>query len=227
MKHLPLLFLGIFATISFSWVGVVLVNQVAYGKLEPHFDATESAYFPAQPTGVAKRGKEVYRELGCVYCHSQQVRNDLAFGKGENNPDISRGWGTRPSVARDYIYEKRVDLGTMRTGPDLRNVGRRFDAAWNHLHLYYPPLTSKGSIMPPFPFLYEVRKVVGESNPLAIRISPDAAAKAGMPQEYQVPDGYELIPTQRALDLVAYLVSLNDTYEYPEIKTPGKVKVTP
>jgi cytochrome c oxidase cbb3-type subunit II len=227
MKHLPLLFLGIFATLAFSWTGIVLVNQIGYGRLQPHYDDGEAAFFPSAPTGVAARGKEVYRELGCVYCHSQQVRHDLAFGKGEDNPDIARGWGTRPSVARDYLYESRVDLGTMRTGPDLRNVGRRFDANWNHLHLYYPQLTSPGSIMPAFPFLYEIRKVEGEPSPRALRITPEAAKVAGMPVALLPREGYEIVPTRRAEDLVAYLISLNDTYEFPEVKAPGTVKVKP
>lgn len=224
MKHLPLLFLGIFATLAFSWSGVVLVNQVSYGKLEPHFDSTEAQYFPQPMAGVAQRGKDVYRELGCVYCHSQQVRHDLVWGKGEANPDIVRGWGNRPSVARDYLYDRRMDLGTMRTGPDLRNVGRRYDATWNYLHLYYPKLTTEGSIMPPFPFLFEQRPIIGEPSALALKISPEAAKKAKLPAALLPKPGHELVPTQKAQDLVAYLVSLNDTYEYPEVKAPGSVQ---
>jgi cytochrome c oxidase cbb3-type subunit 2 len=228
MKHLPILFFAIFASIAFSWTGIVLVNQLAYGKLQPVYDEGEAAFFPAQPSGSAVRGKEVYRELGCIYCHSQQVRHNLVFGVGpDENPDIVRGWGSRPSVARDYIRERRVDLGTMRTGPDLRNVGRRYDANWNHLHLYYPPLTSPGSIMPPFSFLYEMRKIEGGSNPDALKLTAEAAKKAGMPSSLLAPAGFEIVPNQRARDLVAYLVSLNDTYEYPEVKAPGTVKVQP
>jgi cytochrome c oxidase cbb3-type subunit II len=227
MKNLPLLFLGIFATLAFSWTGIVLVNQIGYGKIQPHYDEAEDAFFPGAPTGVAMRGKEVYRELGCIYCHSQQVRHDLVFGKGEDNPDIARGWGARGSVARDYLYEKRVDLGTMRTGPDLRNVGRRYDANWNHLHLYYPPITSPGSIMPSYTFLYEMRKIVGEPSPRALKINAEAAKAAGVPSFLIPKEGYEVVPTQRADDLVAYLLSLNDLYEYPEVKAPGSVKLKP
>ena len=29
MKNLPLLFLGAFATLAFSWLGIVMANQVA------------------------------------------------------------------------------------------------------------------------------------------------------------------------------------------------------
>jgi cytochrome c oxidase cbb3-type subunit 2 len=227
MKHLPLLFLGIFFTLAFSWTGIVLVNQVSYGRLQPVFDEGEGAFFPHQPTGVAARGKEAYGQLGCIYCHSQQVRHDLVFGRGEDNPDIVRGWGNRPSIARDYIYERRVDLGTMRTGPDLRNVGRRYDRDWNHLHLYYPPLTSPGSLMPPYAFLYEIRPIVGEPNPRALRITPEAARKAGMPASMMPREGYEIVPTQRAEDLVAYLISLNDSFEFPEVAAPGTVRVQP
>jgi len=51
----------------------------------------------------------------------------------------------------------------MRTGPDLRNIGARQPSPdWHYLHLFDPQITSPGSIMAPFGFLYEYRAVVGE-----------------------------------------------------------------
>ncbi len=64
------------------------------------------------------RGREVYIANGCLYCHSQQVRDNIW------STDEARGWG-RPSVSGDYYYDNPHLLGTMRTGPDLINVGVR------------------------------------------------------------------------------------------------------
>jgi cytochrome c oxidase cbb3-type subunit 2 len=49
----------------------------------------------------------------------QQVRADYA------GSDIERGWGTRRSAPRDYIFDRPVLIGRMRIGPDLANVGKR------------------------------------------------------------------------------------------------------
>ena len=70
-------------------------------------------------TSAEQRGREVYIANGCVYCHSQQVR-DPAF-----TTDVDRGWGARATVPEDYVHDRPHLLGTMRTGPDLINVGQR------------------------------------------------------------------------------------------------------
>jgi cytochrome c oxidase cbb3-type subunit 2 len=208
MNRGPLIFLGIFVALAFSWTGIVLTNQIQYGGLTPYYDANEGKTFPDQPSGLAERGRLVYQDLGCLYCHSQQVRRP-GFGA-----DTERGWGERQSVARDYVYEQRVFLGTMRTGPDLRNIGARQPSAdWHYLHLLDPQLTSPGSIMPPFRFLYEYRQVVGERSPRTLNLPADYAKQHGYDRH-----GYELVPTPRAEVLVAYLMSLRDTYEFPEAK---------
>ena len=38
-------------------------------------------------------------------------------------PDIARGWGLRHSVAEDFLYDDPVQLGSVRIGPDLADVG--------------------------------------------------------------------------------------------------------
>jgi cytochrome c oxidase cbb3-type subunit II len=203
MNRAPLIFLGIFFTLAFSWTGIILSNQISYGKLQPITDETENKSYPESLPGLAAQGKLVYQDLGCLYCHSQQVRRP-GFGA-----DDKRGWGDRQSVARDYIREGRVLLGTMRTGPDLRNIGaRQTSRDWHMLHLYDPQITSKGSIMAPFAFLFEKHKIVGQPSPKAVKL----------PAPYTPEPGYEVVPTPRAEALVAYLQSLKDTYAYPETK---------
>ncbi len=211
MNRAPLIFLGVFVALAFSWTGIVLVNQIAYGSLTPVYDQTEGKVFPEATSGIAERGELVYQDLGCVYCHTQQVRRP---GYGS---DIERGWGERQSVARDYIREKRVMLGTMRTGPDLRNIAaRQADPTWHMLHLYDPQLTSRGSIMPPYRFLFEMRKIVGQPSPDALNLPATYTDGEPLPKDSLPPEGYEVVPTERAKSLVAYLSQRKDTYGYAE-----------
>ena len=127
-----------------------------------------------------------------------------AGGKAEihivaTGPDIARGWGRRQSVAEDYLYDDPVQLGNLRAGPDLANIGvREPDANWQLTHLYAPSGVVKGSTMPSFRYLFELRKQ-GAAN------SPDALQ---FPKEYVLPAGYEVVPTEEARQLAAYLLSL-------------------
>lgn len=203
MNYGPALFAGIFATVAASWIGLTVVPNLQYGGLAPaRIEETDTLY-PQIDTGSAIRGAEVYRANGCVYCHSQQVRPE-GFGA-----DIARGWGQRRSVSRDYINQKTVFLGTMRTGPDLTNIGaRQTSRTWHMNHLYNPQSTSAGSNMPAFPFLFEVRQVGSNAQP-----SPDALQ---LGDGFAPPAGYEIVPTTDAKDLVAYLLSLRADTALPE-----------
>jgi len=119
MKGLLPLFLGIFGTFAFSWVGLTVIPNLQIGSLNPQTDEEGGDVFPAPRSGMALRGARVYAANGCVYCHSQQVRPDYG------GADLERKWGDRRSAPRDYIFEPIVFLGKKRTGPDLANVGHR------------------------------------------------------------------------------------------------------
>jgi cytochrome c oxidase cbb3-type subunit 2 len=149
-------------------------------------------------TSAELRGRQVYISNGCVYCHSQQPR-DRDLG-----PDAQRGWG-RASVPGDYFYDKPHLLGSMRTGPDLFNIGARQPSKdWNLGHLYQPRAYVPESIMPSYPYLFTVKD--------------EKEAKAEGEQTLNLPSGYGpkygqvVVPTPEALDLVKYLLSLNHTY---------------
>jgi cytochrome c oxidase cbb3-type subunit II len=203
MNYGPLIFLGAFLTIASSWCGLVLIPQLQFGRQEPVRIEETGQLYPQQRSGPARQGMDVYRANGCIYCHSQQVRPE-GFGA-----DVARNWGTRRTVARDYIYDKPVMLGTMRTGPDLTNIGVRQSASsWHYLHLYDPQITSKGSVMPPFRFLFEKNKV-------GAKPSPDALM---LPKEERLEAGYEVVPGPEARALVEYLLSLKANTPLPEAK---------
>ena len=108
-------------------------------------------------------------------------------------PDIARGWGRRQSVAEDFLYDYPVQLGSLRAGPDLANTGARADANWQLLHLYAPSSVVKGSTMPPFRYLFEVRKVGAAPSPNALKLPP----------EFAPPADCEVVPKPEAVVLAA------------------------
>ena len=199
MRNAPLFFLGLFVALTFSWAGTLLLSQHQLGALAPFYDENEGKSFPDRQAGVAARGQLVYADLGCAACHTQAVRRP-GFGA-----DQARGWGDRQSVARDYIYQARVQLGASRIGPDLTNLAGRKPSALDAEDLMKLLYTGQGA-MPPYRFLFEERAIVGERSSKAL---PLVGSLAPAP-------GGQIVPTERAQSLVAYLLSLNTTYDYPE-----------
>jgi cytochrome c oxidase cbb3-type subunit 2 len=140
-------------------------------------------------------GRQIYIANGCVYCHSQQPRDS------KQAPDFARGWG-RASVPGDYAYDTPHLLGTMRTGPDLLNIGARQPSKdWHLGHLYQPRAYTPGSIMPSYPFLFEVRQ--GQAQPGETVVS--------LPPQFVKPNEV-VVAKPEALSLVAYLLALDRTY---------------
>jgi cbb3-type cytochrome oxidase cytochrome c subunit len=122
MKGLAPLFLGIFGTFAFSWLGLTVIPNWQIGHLSPQSDEEGTDIYPQPQSGMFERGAHVYAANGCIYCHSQQVRADYAAA------DIERKWGNRRSAPRDYIFERPVFLGKMRMGQDIANIGARAPA---------------------------------------------------------------------------------------------------
>jgi cytochrome c oxidase cbb3-type subunit 2 len=148
-------------------------------------------------TAQQLRGRDHYVAQGCVYCHSQQPR------ALDQAPDTERGWG-RASVASDYAYDQPHQLGTMRTGPDLLNVGARLPSRdWHLTHLYQPRAIFDWSIMPAYPYLFE-RKDRAEPGDIVVALPAKYAPKKGV-----------IVAKTEALELVAYLQSLDRTFPAP------------
>jgi cytochrome c oxidase cbb3-type subunit 2 len=178
---------GSLSTIAFASMLLVVGPAVQLGRVPP-----EPGLQPY--TEPQLRGRHQYVSLGCVYCHSQQPR-DPAMG-----PDGARGWG-RPSTPGDYAHDYPHLLGTMRTGPDLFNIGQRQPSPdWHLVHLYQPRAVVADSIMPSFPFLFE-HKAAAAPGDTVVRLPPAFAPAAGV-----------IVATTAALDLAAYLLSLDHTY---------------
>ncbi|MBS0437606.1 MAG: cbb3-type cytochrome c oxidase subunit II [Proteobacteria bacterium] len=169
----------------------------------PYLEVHDAPPLPGlKPYGSAElRGRAVYIANGCVYCHSQQPR-----AKGFA-PDFARGWG-RATVAGDYAYDQPQLLGTMRTGPDLMNIGvRQPSEQWHLGHLYQPRAFVPGSIMPSYPFLFEA-KAQAEKGDVIVNLPALAA-----------PAGRVVVARPEAVDLVRYLQSLDRSY--PVLAAPA------
>jgi cytochrome c oxidase cbb3-type subunit II len=85
-------------------------------------------------------------------------------------------------VAEDFLWDNPVQLGSIRIGPDLSNVGMRGDASWFYMHLQDPRSFVLNSVMPSYTFLFKHSQVKNGSDALD--------------------------PTDDAKNLVAYLLSL-------------------
>lgn len=219
-RSLPL-FSWIIISFALSCYALVIIPQQQIGGLQPQFTDEEGKItdiYPVENRGIVEKGREVYKSEGCVYCHSQQVRDV------QNGTDIERGWGERRTVARDYIFEQPPFLGSTRLGPDLANVGSakwrnealddprkpaKRDAAWHLLHLYAPTTVITESNMPPYRYLFEKRKITGQKSADSLNLTGKHAPE----------DGYEIVPKPEAKALVGYLLSLDRSHPLNEVKS--------
>lgn len=219
MSRSTYLIAGLFGSFAVSCFALVLAPQAQLGGLQPRFteeDGKISDIYPVNQSGIAEQGRRIYAREGCVYCHTQQVRDP------QTGLDILRGWGERRSVARDYLYDSPPFLGSTRLGPDLSNAGSatwrneakgatapaKRDARWHLLHLYSPRELVSETNHPPYRYLFEERKVSGERSANALNLTGKDAPGAG----------FEVVPTEEAEALVGYLLSLDRNAELPEAK---------
>ena len=137
-------------------------------------------------TPLQERGLQIYISEGCSYCHTQQLRpvpHDLLYG--------------RPSAAGDYYYQTPQLLGTARTGPDLSDIGNRQpDETWHLVHLFQPRAVVKDSIMPGYPWYFELKERA-EPGDTVVPVPPEHVAA-----------GKVVVATTDAQALLAYLLYL-------------------
>jgi cbb3-type cytochrome oxidase cytochrome c subunit len=128
VKGLVPLFLGLFGTFAFSWLGLTVIPNIQIGAQNPQMDEEQTDIYPAPKSGMAERGRRVYAANGCVYCHSQQIRPDYSSSDIDRvrdaGPSPRPKWAERRSAPRDYIFDRPVVLGQERMGPDLADIGK-------------------------------------------------------------------------------------------------------
>jgi cytochrome c oxidase cbb3-type subunit 2 len=193
MKPTPALAL-VFGALLLTWVAQAAVGYWQVGRLEPVLNEETNLTVPPVPSGLAHTGAHVFAAEGCLECHSLSVRGPA---------DLTRGWGQRRTVARDYLFREPAMVGLARIGPDLSNVGARLPETEKLLqHLYDPRLLKKHSTCPSHPWLFVKKPAGPKPEPEALKVSPDG--------------WHQLIPSYQAKVLVAYLQSLNANYALPE-----------
>jgi cytochrome c oxidase cbb3-type subunit 2 len=183
--------------VSFHTNDRLLVAAAFFGYLaltyliaiRPAFDVQATQPLPGASarSADAARGRTLYLVEGCGFCHTQFVR-DLP---------MDRPYG-RPALAEDYALEDPPLLGTQRTGPDLSNVAARQPSdTWHLLHLYNPRIVVPQSVMPGYPWYFEIKEGA-ETGDVVV---PVPEAFLGRP-------GAVVVARPEARDLVAYLLSL-------------------
>lgn len=194
-------------------MGIVFKSHVDLGRQDPVEIQETGERYPSTRPGLARMGEDVYRENGCGYCHTRQVRPITA------GADLERGWGRRRTVAQDYLQDQPMMPGSLRLGPDLANIGvRQTNVVWHLLHLYNPQIVAQGSTMPPSRHLFETRRIHGEKSPLALAFPAGAGPKGFDPSTQEV------VPRQEAIALVEYMIrSRAEPYLF-EVPPPLKPK---
>ncbi|PXX31169.1 cbb3-type cytochrome c oxidase subunit II [Arenibacter sp. ARW7G5Y1] len=182
-----------------TFIGFVMLSFIV--AVFPASQMQNVKPLPNQPflTENEREGLHIYISEGCVACHTQQVRNI----------EMDNVWGNRPSIPSDYYYSKeRMDfwrqspslLGSERTGPDLTNIGARQSSKdWHLLHLYNPRTVVGESVMPSYPWLFEIV----DSN-----LVKDEDVVVNLPEEFATPSKTTVIAKKEVLQLVVYLQSL-------------------
>ena len=116
--------------------------------------STERGAETRQYTVAATKGRELYANNGCVYCHSLQRRDAYA----------DAGLGPAPSSPKEDLNDRPAMHGNARYGPDLSCVGDRVpgaapdatgDVAVDAMIAYLrdPAVVHPGSTMPSYRFL--------------------------------------------------------------------------
>lgn len=130
--------LGILTAIFLSFGGLaeVLPLFVAANKVEAPEDVK-----PYEPLRLA--GFETYVKNGCYLCHSQMIRH-LGFETARYG---------QHSTAVESVYDRPMQWGSKRTGPDLARVGGKYSDEWQRQHLIDPRSVVPSSNMPRYNWL--------------------------------------------------------------------------
>ena len=125
-------------------------------------------------TPLELQGRDIYIREGCYNCHSQMIR--------PFRYEVSR-YGEY-SKAGEFVYDHPFQWGSKRTGPDLARIGGKYGNSWHFNHMIEPSAMAPGTVMPPYPSLYEKEIDMASTNSKI-----HAMRMIGVPY----PKGYEAI----------------------------------
>ncbi|MEM6641885.1 MAG: cytochrome-c oxidase, cbb3-type subunit I [Bacteroidota bacterium] len=168
-------------------------------------------------TSLELNGRDIYVREGCYTCHSQMIRpfRDEVIRYDPADLEYSK--------AGEFIYDHPFQWGSKRTGPDLHRVGKKYPDSWHYYHMLQPTSMSPGSIMPPYPWLFEqdwdkeilpkkirAMQTLGVPYPEGFDLETiaDAEAQAKRIAEGLRKDEIEVSPDKEIIALIAYLQRL-------------------
>lgn len=157
-------------------------------------------------TPLELHGRDIYIREGCNNCHSQMIRPFRS--ETERYGEYSK--------AGEFVYDHPFLWGSKRTGPDLAREGvgklKKSDS-WHFYHMLDPAQVSEGSIMPPYPWLFEQSI---DKNLTAGKIS--ALRTVGVPY----PDGYEETANN---DLEMQAKGITDNLAAEDVEISGDTEI--
>ncbi len=98
------------------------------------------------------RGRDLYIREACWHCHSQYVRPTA-------NENLRYGPVSLPSEFNNRLNLPQL-LGTRRVGPDLSRESGLKSNDWHYAHLYKPTNVVPQSVMPQYPWYFEIKEGV-------------------------------------------------------------------
>lgn len=117
------------------------------------------------------------------------------------------------SKAGESVYDHPHLWGSKRTGPDLARIGGKYPDSWHFNHMLEPASMAPGSVMPPYPWLFEKTINIGATNSKI-----HAMRKLGVPYE----KGYE---AEAVNDLKKQAGKITASLEKEKIKIPSDKEI--
>jgi cytochrome c oxidase cbb3-type subunit I/II len=164
-------------------------------------------------TPLELQGRDLYIREGCNACHSQMVR-----------PFRSETERYGPyAKAGEFVYDHPFLWGSKRTGPDLLRQGGKYPDSWHYHHMLDPTNMTSGSIMPPYPWLFEQEldaantpDKISAMRTLGVPYAPGYEAQAQADLQAQAQGiaanlkqaGIEVQPNKEIVALIAYMQRL-------------------
>src|SRR5205814_1249109 len=147
MKGLIPLFIGLFGTFTFSWVGLMVIPNLQIGALNPQMDQADARQPPpptAQPAAATAKASPV--------------------ASAPQPP---------PATAQAAAANAKASPAAS-ASPNPSGESALYSEAWHHRHLYSPRSMSpdtRDSTMPAYQFLYETRRIGGERSADALQLT--------------------------------------------------------
>jgi len=131
-------FFAVFLFIVIAFAGLI--------EILPNFAQASRPVVGTTPyTMLELAGRNVYIKENCLSCHSQMIR------PFKNETDRYGMY----SLSGEYAYDRPFLWGSKRTGPDLHRVGNYRTTDWHENHMRNPHEIVPGSIMPPYPWMFD------------------------------------------------------------------------